>query len=237
MYRTFPIGGFSEVLRGVSMHIIVDGYNLIRQSDVLRRSRADQPRRGAAGAHPEPRRLPEAPRTPDHGRLRRLGGGLAHRGAGPCRGRGDHLFPPRGEGRRGDQAAAPGGKRGDHGCHLRPGDRHLCRPPREDLHRLASPSRRGSSGSPRRPSSDADTPGEETEEEEDDRRAAAKKKGPARRLSKQKRTALARIRKFTRNYELDLPAPQTWISTRSRRRRGSCPVVLSARSVRTRSSR
>lgn len=37
----------------------------------------------------------------------------------------------------------------------------------------------------------------ETEEEEDeDRRAAAKKKGPARRLSKQKRAALARIRKL-----------------------------------------
>ncbi|MCL5807814.1 MAG: NYN domain-containing protein, partial [Deltaproteobacteria bacterium] len=37
----------------------------------------------------------------------------------------------------------------------------------------------------------------ETEEEEDeDRRAAAKKKGPARRLSKQKRAALTRIRKL-----------------------------------------
>jgi uncharacterized protein len=45
------------------------------------------------------------------------------------------------------------------------------------------------------PLSDADAPGE-TEEEEDDRRTAAKKKGPSRRLSKQKRTALARIRKL-----------------------------------------
>ena len=36
----------------------------------------------------------------------------------------------------------------------------------------------------------------ETEDEDEDRRAAAKKKGPARRLSKQKRAALARIRKL-----------------------------------------
>ena len=41
----------------------------------------------------------------------------------------------------------------------------------------------------------ADTP-EEVEENEADRRGVAKKKGPARRLSKQKRTALARIRKL-----------------------------------------
>lgn len=36
----------------------------------------------------------------------------------------------------------------------------------------------------------------EGEEEDEDRRAAAKKKGPARRLSKQKRVALARIKKL-----------------------------------------
>lgn len=36
----------------------------------------------------------------------------------------------------------------------------------------------------------------ETDEEDGDRRAAAKKKGPARRLSKQKRAALARIKKL-----------------------------------------
>jgi predicted RNA-binding protein with PIN domain len=46
------------------------------------------------------------------------------------------------------------------------------------------------------PLSDADTSGETEEEEDGDRHAAAKKKGPARRLSKQKRTALARIRKL-----------------------------------------
>ncbi len=46
------------------------------------------------------------------------------------------------------------------------------------------------------PVSDADTPGETPEEEEDDRRNAAGKKGPARRLSRQKRTALARLRKL-----------------------------------------
>lgn len=46
------------------------------------------------------------------------------------------------------------------------------------------------------PLSDADTPAKPEEEEEDDRRAKAKTKGPARRLSKQKRTALARIRKL-----------------------------------------
>lgn len=46
------------------------------------------------------------------------------------------------------------------------------------------------------PLSDADTPVETQEDKDDDRRAAAKKKGPARRLSKQKRTALARIRKL-----------------------------------------
>ena len=45
------------------------------------------------------------------------------------------------------------------------------------------------------PARDADTP-EDVEEDERDRRGAAKKKGPARRLSKQKRTALARIRKL-----------------------------------------
>jgi uncharacterized protein len=37
---------------------------------------------------------------------------------------------------------------------------------------------------------------EEEEEEDEDHHAAAKKKGPARRLSKQKRAALARIRKL-----------------------------------------
>jgi predicted RNA-binding protein with PIN domain len=47
------------------------------------------------------------------------------------------------------------------------------------------------------PLPDADIPAEaETEEDDTDRRDAAKKKGPARRLSKQKRTALARIRKL-----------------------------------------
>ena len=87
------------------------------------------------------------------------------------------------------------GERGDPGRHLRPGDRHVCRPPREELHRLRPNSPRGSTGSPLRPSPDADTPAE-VEEDETDRPGAAKKKGPARRLSKQKRAALARIRKL-----------------------------------------
>ena len=39
-------------------------------------------------------------------------------------------------------------------------------------------------------------PPEREEEEDEDRHAAAKKKGPARRLSKQKRAALARIKKL-----------------------------------------
>ena len=57
------------------MHIIVDGYNLIRQSDVLRRHERIASKPGE-GPRPRSCRLRGA-RTPDHRRLRRLGGRIA----------------------------------------------------------------------------------------------------------------------------------------------------------------
>ena len=90
------------------MHIIVDGYNLIRQSDALRqyeRISLEEGRRALVRSLADYRKLRghritvvfdgwEGGSPQEERDLRRRGG--------------DHLFPPRGEGRRGDQTDGRG---------------------------------------------------------------------------------------------------------------------------------
>lgn len=177
------------------MHIIVDGYNLIRQSDVLR---GHERQSLEAGRKALIRGLAQYKRLRGH-RItvvfdgweggspleeRDLAGGVAI------------IYSRLGE--KADEVIKRLVAAGSEEILVVTSDREIATfAARRGKGTIASPEfaarlDRIAAG----PLSDADAPGEAQEEEDDDRRAAAKKKGPARRLSKQKRTALARIRKL-----------------------------------------
>ncbi len=177
------------------MHIIVDGYNLIRQSDALRRYERislDEGRRALVRSLSDYRKL----------RCHRITVVFdGWEGGSPTEER-DHAGGV-------DIIYSRLGEKADEVI------KRLLRTAAEEIMVVTSDreivtfaARRGKSAIPSPafaerldrltagPSSDADTPGETPEDDDDDRRDTAKKKGPARRLSKQKRTALARLRKL-----------------------------------------
>jgi predicted RNA-binding protein with PIN domain len=176
------------------MHIIVDGYNLIRQSDVLRQSERISLEEGRRALV---RSLADYRKLRGH-RITVVFDGWE--GGSPteerdCAGGVEIIYSRLGE--KADEVIKRLVAAGSEEILVVTSDREIvtfaARRGKTSIASLAFAERieRIAAGS----SSEADSPGE-TEEEDDDRRAAAKKKGPARRLSKQKRTALARIRKL-----------------------------------------
>ena len=185
----------SKGAEGVSMHIIVDGYNLIRQSDTLRcceRISLEEGRRALVRSLADYRKLRGHRITvvfdgweggsPTEERDR--AGGL------------EIIYSRLGE--KADEVIKRLVTAGSDEILVVTSDREI----------VTFAARRGKTSIASRafaerieriaagPLSDTDTPGEKQEDKDDDCRAAAKQKGPARRLSKQKRTALARIRKL-----------------------------------------
>jgi predicted RNA-binding protein with PIN domain len=174
------------------MHIIVDGYNLIRQSDALRRCERISLEEG---------RLALLRSLADYRKLR------GHRitvvfdgweGGSPREARDraggmDIIYSRLGE--KADEVIKRLVATGSEEILVVTSDREIAnfaaRRGKASIDSLAFAERleRIAAG----PSSDADIP---AEADEDDRLGTAKKKGPARRLSKQKRAALARIRKL-----------------------------------------
>ena len=177
------------------MHIIVDGYNLIRQSDSLRRYERISLEEGR-------RALVKS--LADYRKLR------GHRitvvfdgweGGSPteerdCAGGVEIIYSRLGE--KADEVLKRLLRTGTEEIMVVTSDREIA----------TFAARRGKSAIPSpdftarldrlaaAPSSEPGAAGKTPDEEDDDRRTATGKKGPARRLSKQKRAALARIRKL-----------------------------------------
>jgi predicted RNA-binding protein with PIN domain len=176
------------------MHIIVDGYNLIRQSDALRqyeRISLEEGRRALV------RSLADYRKLRGH-RITIVFDGWEGGSPGEERDRAggvDIIYSRLGE--KADEVIKRLVAAGGEEILVVTSDREIvtfaARRGKTSIASLAFAERleRVAAG----PSSDADIPAE-TEEDEDDRAGAAKKKGPARRLSKQKRAALARIKKL-----------------------------------------
>ena len=175
------------------MHIIVDGYNLIRQSDTFRHYERKSLEEGKKRPHPQPCRLPETSGPPNHRRLRRLGGGLADRGTGPRRGV-EIIYSRLGE--KADEVIKRLLAKGDEEILVVTSDREIATfAVRRGKTAIASTAfderlERGAAGS-----FPAESNGKDDTDEDDDR-PGMKRKGPSRRLSKQQRAALARIRKL-----------------------------------------
>ena len=176
------------------MHIIVDGYNLIRQSDSLRQSERislEEGRRAllrslAGYRHLRGHRITVVFDGWEGGspiEERDRAGGM------------DIIYSRLGE--KADEVIKRLVAAGNEEILVVTSDREIvtfaARRGKASIESLAFAERleRIAAGS----SSDADIPAE-TEADEEDHPGAAKKKGPARRLSKQKRAALARIRKL-----------------------------------------
>jgi len=176
------------------MHIIVDGYNLIRQSDVLR---GYERQSLEAGRKALIRSLAQYKRVRGH-RITVVFDGWE--GGSPQEERDrtggmDIVYSRLGE--KADEVIKRLVAGGSEEILVVTSDREIAA--------YAARRGKGSISSPEfaarldritaAPAPEADIPAE-TEEDERDRADAAKKKGPARRLSKRKRAALARIRKL-----------------------------------------
>jgi predicted RNA-binding protein with PIN domain len=186
---------FQKGVEGVSMHIIVDGYNLIRQSDAFRRYERISLEEGRRALV---RSLADYRKLRGH-RITVVFDGWE--GGSPTEERdragGVEIIYSR-LGEKADEVIKRLLQTASEEILVVTSDREIvtfaARRGKTSIASLAFAEslERIAAG----PLSDADTSVETEEEEDGDRHAAAKKKGPARRLSKQKRTALARIRKL-----------------------------------------
>ena len=175
------------------MHLIVDGYNLIRQSDTLRsRERISL----EAGRQALVCSLANYQRAKGHRITVVFDGWL---GGSPREERDragsvEIIYSRRGE--KADELIKRLLTQGSEEILVVTSDREIAHfAARRGKTAVTSPAfaaiLEGAAGEPA-----ADLPPERTEEEDETRQGRAKKKGPARRLSRQQRTALARIRKL-----------------------------------------